>query len=249
MHKYTSSMVVTKARGLEPDGVPAKKEGCCAFCGSDIAIGDLYVPFSVSSAFMDDLSLANKGSDMTCGWCVPNISAKGLISTGYGVFSINEGVRPFRKWVDVASSLLDPPEGVFVMTYATANNQHMAWRAPVNYSRDLFYVRVGLRDLKIRRHKLLQATKHCATAALAMGRTESSGKTLLNPFGGLSPDLKDVSHANLQRAISISETEQYAHLKDDAVYQDDLSFLQGLTLGETWALRFILTPNAGADNE
>lgn len=245
MIKYTSSMIVSKARGLEPDGIPASKEGHCAFCGADIHIGDLQVPFSVSGGFMDDLSLADKGSDMTCGWCVHSISAEGLRATGYGVFSLNDGVLPFRKWVDVRAALLEPPEGAFVMTYATANNQHMAWRAPVNYSRNLFYVRVGLRDLKIRRPKLIEAVEVCARVAEAIGRGDPIGKTLPNPFGSLSPDLKDIDHANLGRAISIQSTEKYAHLKDDANYQSDLAFLMGLTLGETWALRFVLTPNAG----
>lgn len=249
MIKYTSSMIVTQARGLEPDGIPATKNGHCAFCGVEINVGNPYVPFSVSGGFTDGLSLACKGSDMTCGWCVHSISADGLRNTGYGVFSLNEGVRPFLKWTDIRTSLLNPPEGIFVMTYATANNQHMAWRAPVNYSRDLFYVRVGLRDLKIRRRKLIEAIDVCARTALAMGRGASSGKTLPHPFGGLSPDLKDVTHASLAWAINISTTEKYAHLKDDAIYQADLAFLQDLTLGETWALRFVLyTPSGDKDD-
>jgi len=238
-------MIVSKARGLEPDGIPAAKDGHCAFCGSQIHVGDLYVPFSVTGGFMDDLSLAARGSDMTCGWCVHSISADGLRATGYGVFSLDDGVLPFRKWVDVRAALLSPPEGAFVMTYATANNQHMAWRAPVNYSRNLFYVRVGLRDLKIRRPKLIEAVKVCERMAMASGRGYPVGKTLPNPFGSLSSDLKDINHASLARAIGIQSTEKYAYLKNDATYQSDLAFLMGLTLGETWALRFVLTPDAG----
>jgi hypothetical protein len=34
-------------------------------------------------------------------------------------------------------------------------------------------------------------------------------------------------------------------LATDSQYQSDLVFLQELTLGEVWALCFILTPNAG----
>lgn len=243
--KYTSSIIVSKARGFEPDGIPSGKEGYCAFCGSEIHVGDLQVPFSVFSGFMDGLSLACKGSDMTCGWCVHSISADGLRNTGYGVFSINEGVIPFRKWADVRAALLSPPEGPFVMVYATANNQHMAWRAPVNYSREMFYVRVGLRDLKIRRKKLIEAVDVCARVATAIGWGNPIGKTLPNPFMGLSPDLKDTTHASLDFAINFQSREKGAHLKDDASFQADLDYLKGLTLGETWALRFVLTPTAG----
>lgn len=249
MIKYTSSMIVSKARGFEPDGIPSKKEGHCAFCGTEIRAGDLQVPFAVSGGFMDDLSLASKGSDMTCGWCVHSISAEGLRATGYGVFSLKDGVMPFRKWADVSAALLSPPEGPFVMTFATANNQHVAWRAPVNYSRDMFYVRVGLRDLKIRRHKLFEAVDVCARVATAIGRGESKGRTLPNPFDGLSPDLKDASHASLGYLTASLTKEKYAHLKDDASFHADLDFLKGLTLGETWALRFVLTPDAGKESQ
>ena len=245
MIKYTSSIIVSKARGLEPDGVPSHKEGNCAFCGTEIHVGDMNVPFSVGTGFMDEQSLVCKGSDQTCGWCVNNISAEGLRSTGYGVFSINEGVLPFRKWVDVRKALLSPPEGPFVMTYATANNQHMAWRAPVNYSRNMFYVRVGLRDLKIRRQILIDAVDVCARVANAIGWGETEGKTLPNPFISLSPDLKDTAHGSLEFAMNIQFRDKFKHLQEDIGFQNDLAFLKGLTLGETWALRFVLTPNAG----
>ena len=251
-YKLTSSMVVTRARGLLPDGVPATKEGNCAFCGCEIRPGDPCVPFSAGGAFMDDLSLAARGSDMTCGYCVHSLSADGLRNTSHGAFSLDSGVLPFRKWADVTNALLEPPKPPFVMLYATANNQHMAWRAPVNYSRDLFYVRVGLRDLKIRRPRLIEAVRVCERVALATMRKDDvrrkddpKRKTLLNPFATLSPDLKDVFHADLAAEMRRNSTDDYAHLLDDPRYQADLLFLKGLTLGETWALRFVLTPNAG----
>ncbi len=245
MIKYTSSMIVAKARGLEADGIPSVKSGNCAFCGHEINEGDLQVPFAVSGSFMDDLSLASKGSDMTCGWCVHHITAEGLRETGYGVFSIEHGAKPFRKWVDVREALLNPPTGPFVMVYATANNQHMAWRAPVNFSTEMFYVRVGLRDLKIRRKKLIQAVDVCREVALAMGRKEVEGKTLPNPYDSLSPDLKDVNHAGLTHAMRVWKRKGFEHLENDEKYISGIRFLQGLTLGETWALRFVLSPNAG----
>ena len=249
MTRLTSSMIVAEARGLEPDGIPSEREGNCAFCGSEIKVGDLFVPFSVGDAFMDDLSLADRGSDITCGCCVHHLSADGLRNTSHGVFS-KHGAKPFRKWLDVRASLLEPPEAPFVMLFATANNQHMAWRAPVNYSRELFYVRVGLRDLKVRRHKLHESIDVCERAALAMGYTKKeTSKTLLNPFSALSSDLKEVAHADLSRAINIQFTEGYEHLQTEVQYQADLKFLMGLTLGETWALRFVLTPTAGLTSE
>lgn len=249
MSVLSSSKVVADALGLEPDGIPAERDGHCAFCGHEIKKGDPYVPFAVGGAFMDDLTLANRGSDMTCGYCPHVLSAEGLRTTGYGVFSAS-GARPFRKWGDIAESLKNPPEPPFVMVYATANNQHMAWRAPVSLSRELFYVRVGLRDLKIRRQKMLDAVAACERVGLKMGyKPDPKRKTLVNPFRTLSSDLKDPNHADLSVAINQPNRPEFAHLKDDHEYQDDLKFLMGLTLGETWGLRFILTPNAGQAGE
>lgn len=244
----TSSEVISRALGQEPGGVPATKDGNCAFCGGEIKTGDLQIPFGVSGAFMDDLSLAARGSDMTCGYCANHLSAEGLRQTGYGAFSVKDGHIPFRKWQEIASALTDPPEAPFVMVYATANNQHMAWRAPVNYSRDLFYVRVGLRDLKIRRHKLGEAVDVCQRVAVAMGRSaEAKGKTLPHPFRNISSDLKDTAHADLTFAMNpkSSKDTDREHLATDPQYQADIAFLKDLTLGETWALRFVLTPGAG----
>lgn len=239
----SSSVIVAKALGYMPEGVPAKQDGACAFCGLHIAEGDLSSPFSVSPAFMDDLSLAAKGSDMTCGHCAPLMTAAALRETGYGVFTHN-GVRPFRKWGEIATALANPPDEPFVMLYATANNQHMAWRAPVNFSPDLFYVRVGLRDLKIRHAILMRAVEVSQKVANVFGY-EATEKTLAHPFTRLSSDLKEIGHSSL-RVYSPSKKEvEEGHYEKVAQHQEDIDFLMNLTLGETWALRFLLTPGAG----
>lgn len=324
----TSSVVIMGAMGLAPDGVPAETPGVCALCGLPIAAGDMCAPLSLGSGFMDDLSMAARGSDKICGYCGPLLSADNLRKTGYGAFSA-AGVQPFRKWIDVATMLTNPPEPPFVLVYATANNQHMAWRAPVNLSRDLFYVRVGLRDLKIRRKTLLGAVEACrvlghalalkqrtefvarklfprghaesqnlakilkasasslgdpqeccatAFAPIWMSRpiefsvkaidfmkqtlevggynpapegikelqkfkdelmspAESTLKTLPNPFVEMSPNLKDAAHGMLKQKIFDPGFM--------AQFIDEINSIMLLTAGEVWALRFILTPNAG----
>lgn len=246
-----SSELICRARGDEPAGVPAEQPGVCALCGCEIKQGDPQVPLSLGDSFMDDLYLAARGSQVVCGWCPITMTADGLKATSHGAFSL-EGARPFRKWGDIAASLEDPPKPPFVMVYATANNQHMAWRAPVNWSRDMFYVRVGLRDLKIRRQALLSAAEDCALVAEAIDHlweeknpekskaaaAKPAKKTMPHPFITLSSDLKNVNHGQVKpsafEAVAGNETAKAA-----------LDRLLALTLGETWALRFILTPNAG----
>jgi CRISPR type IV-associated protein Csf1 len=239
----TSSVVVAQALGYAPEGVKAKKEAACAFCGMHIAIDDLSSQFSVSPAFMDDLSLAVRGGDMTCGHCAPLMTADALRKTGYGVFA-KSGITPFRKWGEIAAALANPPHEPFVALYATANNQHMAWRAPVNFSPELFYVRVGLRDLKIRHAILMQAVDVSQVVGRAFG-FEAGPKTLAHPFVRLSSDLKEIGHGSLRLNFPQKAEKAAAHQELLAQYREEIDFLMNLTLGETWALRFLLTPGAG----
>jgi CRISPR type IV-associated protein Csf1 len=238
-----SSEVICRSMGLAPLGVPAGKDGVCALCGAVIHVGDLQAPLSLGQAFMDDLYLAARGSQITCGWCVPCMGKEGLMTTGYGAFSTSAEPMPFRKWGDIAKALLNPPEPPFVMVYATANNQHMSWRAVVNYSKDMFYVRVGLRDLKIRRNILVDAIQDCVllgnaledAKALKPGKKAAASvrKTLQHPFANLSPDLKDVDHATFRPNV-------YKVVSEIPELQAALDRLIALTLGESWALRFVL---------
>ena len=237
----TSSEVVARAMRLTPDGVESKESGRCALCGKVINEGDLCSPLLLTKAFMDDIYMAARGSNMICGYC-PELKTKvGLQKTGFGAFSIKDGALPFRKWKDIGDTLLNPPEPPFVLTYATVNNQHMAWRAPVNLSKDLFYVRVGLRDLKIRRKFLIEAVEHCrilgeAIAVLPKGKKAPKSdyvkKTRMNPFAGLTPDMKGPVHGIIKTAALQPDMQHLNH---------HVEALRNLTTGELWGLRFVLS--------
>lgn len=237
----TSSVIVARALQLIPEGERSQETATCAFCGLHIAPGDTRAPFSVGPSFTDDASLAARGSKWICGHCAALTTQDGLRQSGHGVFA-GDGVRPFRKWTDISAALINPPQGPFVMVHATRNNQHMAWRAPVNFSRDLYYVRVGLSDLRIRRPVLQPAVQACARIAAHMG-IGATEKSLPHPFATLSPDLKD-SHTVLRRR----GPEKTSPGIEDAAKKlpDDFALLHSLSLGESWALRFLLTPGAGA---
>lgn len=243
--EITSSVVVVQALGLEPEGVATGASGICAMCGLQVKLDTLRTPARFSQSFTDDLSLAARGSPCICGYCARLTTADALRASGYGVFS-KTGVGAFRKWKDVAQALMEPPEPPFVMTYATANNQHMGWRSPVNHSREMFMVRVGLRDLRIRRSVLIQAVKACELLGSLPGvkskNTTAVRKTLANPFVSMSPDLKDPAHGRLHPGLH-SDDAKAAWTPEHTQAMD---LVLGLTLGESWALRFILTPEAGA---
>lgn len=207
----TSSVVVAGALGVQPDGVAAEVSGTCALCGLPISVGDLNAPLVLGSGFMDDLSMAGRGSKIVCGFCTPLLTADNLRKTGYGVFSIS-GVLPFRKWADIAEAISNPPEPPFVMVYATANNQHMAWRAPVSYSKELFYVRVGLRDLKIRKPVLGRALDTCQFLGKAMALKSRIGRIL----GLAAFPKKEMDEATME-ALSIETGKAQAEECGDAL--------------------------------
>ncbi len=242
----TSSVLVAAALGMRPDGVPSRRACRCVYCGLAIAEGDLSAPFHVTSGFMDDLSLASRGSGLVCGYCAVLTNKEVLAVTSHGVYSF-DGVAPFRKWADIGRALADPPHGPFCAGYATSNNQHMAWRMPVNFSRERFYVRVGLRDLCIRRPVLLRAMDACERLGSFMGvsRTE---KSLPHPFKVLSNDLKGqgaVAHAKLRLR---KNSEELGFKEAALALPEDAALIRSLSLGETWALRFLLSPGAGSDS-
>lgn len=243
--EITSSVVVANALGLEPGGVTSNFDNLCAMCGLHVKVGEHRTPTTYNPSFTDDLSLAARGSPCICGYCARLTESDALRASGYGVFS-KAGAQPFRKWQDIARALMEPPEPPFVMTYATANNQHMAWRAPVNFSRDMFMVRVGLRDLRIRRKVLQEAVRACELLGSLPGvksKTASAKrKTLPNPFVAMSPDLKEPSHGRLHPGLQSVE----AKAAWTAAHTRALELVRNLTLGESWALRFILTPGAGS---
>lgn len=247
----SSSEIVARAMGLDPIGSPAKEFARCAYCGAEIKKGDLCNPFAAGVAFMDDLSLACRGSRWACGYCAPLLGAEGLRYSGAGVFSLDDGLIPFRKFAEIAKALEFPPEPPFVAVYATANNQHMAWRAPISMSKEVFYIRVGLRDLRFRRSFALRARDAAEKIAEFMGIPPTK-KSLAHPFAVLSRDLKTkdngIAHGTL-RFSATSKTKGRVTLEEArAALPEEFVYLDNLTLGESWGFRFLLSPNAGTES-
>lgn len=263
MKTPTASQILCTALGVTQDGVPAKAEGLCAYCGTAIAAGDLCAPFSPGESFTNGPDLAARGSPVACAACAYFVGNEGLRASQNGVYSA-AGVLPFRKWADVRRALLDPPEPPFVMLYATAKNQHMAWRAAVNTSRDRFTVRVGQRDLVVDREKLPRLVDACAvvqatieryridkavaglSSAAAASRREKAEKEAAaaqakrtmrpHPFVGFAADLKEPKTGVLRMDLAKLDA-----LSNDPAYHAALTLLQQMTLGDGWALTFALS--------
>jgi CRISPR type IV-associated protein Csf1 len=132
----------------------------------------------------------------------------------------------------------------------------MAWRAPISFSRDLFYVRVGEDSLLIRRPVLNQAldastrlrgalddyfqkrasasgAKPRAAADAAKLRAKSARRTVPHVFLKLSSDIKDTDHGVINPSLYKVEGVR------EGTLGDDLRLLENLTLGELWAMTFV----------
>ena len=102
----------------------------------------------------------------------------------------------------------------------------------------------GLRDLLIRAEVLRKAVAACELLGNLPGvkpKSTAVRKTLPNPFTLLSSDLKEPGHGRLHPGL-LSEA---AQKEWTPVHDEALRLVRNLTLGETWALRFVLTPGAG----
>lgn len=246
----SASAIACEALGIKPDGIPAKTAGRCAYCGAPIAAGELCVPFAPSGAFTNGPDLAARGSRICCPPCGYVVTTPGLMATQRGVFS-RAGVQPFSKWADMRSALLDPPDPPFIMVSATRKNQHMVWRAPVNLSREQFYVRVGDMDLLVQPARLNRLVACCAIVKGVMERakqqTKPTSKTkpekastmLPHPFVGFSTDVKEPVVGLL--ALDFAKLDA---LDESSEYQAALTALQTMTTGECWALTFALSTKA-----
>lgn len=241
---YAPDLVLNALR-IPPEGVPSKEECRCVACGKPIHPGDLYAPFEVSESFMDDLALASRGSSVTCGFCAPLFRKKVMEQIGKQVFTADGRVLSISKWEECAAFLRNPPKPPFVAVYSTGaalSAMHLAWRAPVTRSADLLMIRVGLRDVRIRRPVLLGAETAARELALKMGyedgRANSQSGPPLNPFAvrnTVTFDSFEFSRFRVSRpphGLSLS-------LAEHSLPQD-LRFLRDLTLGELWGLVFLL---------
>jgi len=252
---HSPSQIVVEALGWLPDGVPSKAHCTCVCCGVHISPGDLWAPISFKRGFVDTSSFAAPGSIDMCGWCAVVTGVEGLQRSARGIFSA-AGVTPFGVWLAMKAALLDPPEPPFVALYATKNNQHMAWRAPISFNRDLFYVRLGEDSLLIRRPILLEALEASSRLRVALDeyfqkkktssgsksspagdalklRAKSARRVVPHVFLRLSSDIKDADHGVINPALYKLDGIR------DGKMGDDIRLLETLTLGELWALTFV----------
>jgi len=144
-------------------------------------------------------------------------------------------ILPFHKLTHKKWLLLHPPEPPFVVLQSDAKLAHMVWRTPVTISKDLWYVRLGKRQLIVRMPLVRAALECFASVADRFASVQPQTKKgaapprLLSPFATLGYNLDDLDLWRIR-----SDVRPYLN-------SNDFDQIHKLRLGEYWALAILCT--------
>jgi CRISPR type IV-associated protein Csf1 len=235
----TSSRLAAVAAGHIPVTTEtAMDDGHCTMCAGAIRRGERYMPASFGRSFTDRAYLAAPSSLMLCGHCAA-IRDKLFLQTLSSSVVTRDAFYRFASNNDRAWFFLNPPEPPFIAYTTNAQMQHLIWRTPVSWSRDVFHVRYGHNLLTIRHARLLRGLKAARRLVTALNADTTSGKkrkssyTLRSPFSALDRELSTLEHGYLRQQLR-----QMAATNQDI--QLDVALVESLNAGELWALTALL---------
>lgn len=201
MTLLSPSRLALEAAGRKPVGshVATADMGACAMCGTTIGPGDIYSPFEVTNTFMDRPSLADPFSYLACGHCTVVRSEKEFLQRFSKSVVTRDGFFKIASNDDQASFFLNPPAPPFLAFVSDATQQHLIWRTPVSYSKDVFQLRFGNRVLMIR-HKVMMRTLAAFNALHALLETHVSGGPTKFQMVGFDRELYGTRHGQFSTA-------------------------------------------------
>jgi CRISPR type IV-associated protein Csf1 len=224
----TASELVCRQAGLNPQGAIGTTETFCLMCGRIIHSGEHRSTFRPSSSFMDSPELcARDKSTQVCGYCV-HLTNKSLMLKTQLVCVTQEHVIPAAKLVHKKWLLLNPPEPPFVFLQTDAKLAHMIWRTPITVSQDMWYVRLGGRQLTVRLPLVKKALDHFKWIAEGFEASKPTQK-LRHPFTSLDFELRDLNAWRIRRDVK-----PYLRV-------EDFNCIVKLRPGEYWALAILST--------
>ena len=224
----TASELVCRQAGLNPQGAIGTTETFCLMCGRIIHSGEHRSTFRPSSSFMDSPELcARDKSTQVCGYCV-HLTNKSLMLKTQLVCVTQEHVIPAAKLVHKKWLLLNPPEPPFVFLQTETKLSHMIWRTPITVSRNLWYVRLGGRQLTVRLPLVKKALERFKRIAERFEASKPTQK-LRHPFTSLDFELRDLNAWHIRHDVK-----PYLHV-------EDFNCITKLRPGEYWALAILST--------
>lgn len=224
----SASRIYCEAAGIKQtgDAVSAHRQSC-AMCGGLIDKDD---PCTSGRGLFND-AFNNKsdlvqGATHVCGWCFP-LWEKDWLQKYSKTYASREGVFKLASNLDMARFLRFPPAAPFVAIQSTAQQQHLIWRAPVNYQHDVIMLRMGDELLSIRRNFLLDQ-------ALPAWRSLCELVDRLDMKGLPAPLDRELS----RQGMGMVRTD-VAEKAEAVGLSDAVSTLQKQTAGEWWALNVV----------
>lgn len=229
MDLISPSKVARMGLGFSPAGSVYRKSspGRCVLCGFEIRSGDLFAPFSMGKSFTDWNVIGCRESRIVCGDCQAILLHNDPCLSLHSVIS-KEGARNFFSVADIAPVLLDPPEPPFIAVKVDQQQQHIIWKAPVNWSKDQYRIMLGNNVLTIRRNRLCQAVE--IAGRIGQWTTERHGRKNISFVRRFIPDKASMESGRL--------TDE---LMKDYPNREDVEFLLALTPGEIWGLGILLS--------
>ena len=233
----TASELYCRQAGLRPVGMDAEAQTTCVFCGATIAQGEPCSHFRPDDGFTNgpDLCARDRSRDILCGYCVHLKNAE-LMTKTQNVCITAHDLVPMSKLEHKKWLLLNPPDPPFVVVQSDTKRAHLIWRTPVTVSKELWYVRLGRRQLMVRMPLIREAVQRFSAIAARFADAQPAQKKqqrypLRSPFTSLGYGLDEMDFWRLR-----SDVEPY-------LSKEDVDLIYKLRPGEYWALAVLTTKN------
>jgi CRISPR type IV-associated protein Csf1 len=234
MHSYNNvvELAVDVGKIPLPTAVASDRDERCALTGTVVPAGTAYlVPWKAGSPFRDQYDIVERRSGFIT-QATAAIMPKPFMQKYSKSVICRDGWYGFSSTEDVAWFLLHPPEPPFAMFFGIAQMEHMIWRTPLSLSRDLFFVRLGQRNLRVNRPRVLDVVERSGACVAAVNDwLEGEGrKPIKQPFMSIARELNSVGSGQITGSVRDAA---------DAGIEEAKAFVERfseLSSGDLWAL-------------
>jgi CRISPR type IV-associated protein Csf1 len=240
MDMLSPSKLVCEALSIAPVGsMSARVDTQCGMCGGSILKNEPVTELKFPTSFTLHGELYDSSLSHRCGHCSA-IYETGpfLLDLATGIYN-RDGFHAVAKKVNRGWAFIDPPEPPFVFSIQVNRNQHMLWRTPVCYSRDLISFRLGEKVFHARRQAIVEARdisiklKEIYIDSLPE-KEKKSGAKVQSPLGFSDLKASKIKSGGLLRWAN-------ELIEKGLAAEEDYAPLYALNHAEAWALDFVLS--------
>ena len=239
---YPSELVIKGAGFAEqlPEGVSAESDGHCGMCAKPHKKGDQVDFLVIPKTFTVENAIYDPHAPYRCLHCAAIMDEKEFIFRWGNAVVTENAIYPCLKRIHRGYWFLNPPEPPFAFYMQISKSQHVAWRSPVNYSRDVVYFRLGEDVHKVRTQKIADGL--AATQVLIEAHKEQYAKKTIKR----KPMRTALAFCDM-KGQRVGQSEIYPWVTEVVEMLPELEQhvkqLQSLTSSEAYALDFVLTEN------